>query len=111
MVEQIVVEEVKEEAPKKGEGEEEEEEAEEQPPENEEEAKVPKWNPKDFKWTITNGHAKNLPQLFRDYMRGRGQFEEKDWKTFQSNTHNEAAMKALDEFCQKVAEESNNQGG
>ena len=67
-----MVEETKEEAPKKGEGEEEEEEAEEAPPEDPEEAKAPQWNPKDYKWTITNGHAKNLPQLFRDCKGGGG---------------------------------------
>ena len=112
MVEQIVVEETKEEAPKKGEGEEEEEEAEEAPPEDPEEAKAPQWNPKDYKWTITNGHAKNLPQLFRDCKGGGGtRFEDKDWKTFQSSTHNEAAVKALDEFCQKFSDEGNNNQG
>lgn len=61
MVEQIVVEEAKVEAPKKGEGEEEEEEEENKQEEEAEEAKAPSWNPKDFKWTITNGRSKNLP--------------------------------------------------
>lgn len=110
MEEQIVVEEVKEEAPKKGEGEEEEEEEEAQPPEEGEEAKAPQWNPKDYKWTITNGKSKNLPQLFRDYMGNRCNFEEKNWKTYQSRDHSDAAVKSLDEFCQKISDEGNNQG-
>lgn len=107
MEEQIVVEEVKEEVKQKGEGEEEEEEQEEAAPEEGEEAKAPTWNPKDFKWTITNGRSKNLPQLFRDYMGNRCNFEDKNWKTYQATSQNDAAVKALDEFCSKITEEGN----
>ncbi len=32
--------------------------------EEEEEKKVPKFKPEDYRWTITDGHPKNLPQLF-----------------------------------------------
>ena len=88
MLEQIIVEEVKvKEVTQKGEGEEDEEEADEPPPEDGEEAKVPSWNHKDFKWTITNGHSKNLPQLFRDYKGSQDGFEEKNWKTYQAASH------------------------
>lgn len=107
MVEQIVVEEVKEEVKQKGEGDEDEEEADEPPPEDGEEAKAPSWNPKDFKWTITNGHSKNLPQLFRDYKGNQGSFEEKNWKTYQSASQSDAAVKALDEFCSKISDADN----
>ena len=55
--------------PEKKEGEEgEEEQPEEAPPAEEEgDAAKPKWDPSEFKWTITNRCAKNLPQVFRDY--------------------------------------------
>ena len=36
-------------------------EIEEPPAEEAEEPKAPKWNPADFKWTVTNRRAKNLP--------------------------------------------------
>ena len=46
----------------KVEGEEgEEEEAEPAPVEEEGDAAKPKWDPSEYKWTITNRRAKNLP--------------------------------------------------
>ena len=104
-IEEKVEEEVKEVAPKTGDDE-------EDPAENQSAAgddkKVPSWKPTDYKWTVTNGKSKNLPQLFRDYMGNRANFEEKNWKSTGCGTHAEAAVKALDDFCERIAEESGN---
>ena len=43
-------------------------------------------------------------------MGNRCTFDDKNWKAYQTNSHNDAAVKALDEFCQKVTDEGNNQG-
>ena len=105
MIEQPVFEEVKKpEEKKEGEG---DEEGGDEPPaeEGEGEAKAPKWKPTDYKWTVTNGKAKNLPQLFRDYMGNRCNFEEKNWSAYQAISHHDAAVKALDEFCRNIIEE------
>ena len=72
-----------------------------------EEKKAPAWKSTDYRWTKTNGRAKNLPQLFRDYMGNRCNFEDKNWKTYGVNVHQEAAVKALDEFCLKITDEGN----
>lgn len=29
------------------------------------------WKPTDYRWTLTNGKARNLPQLCRDYRSGK----------------------------------------
>lgn len=43
------------------------EEAEAEPAaDDDEEKKLPKWEPRDYKWTKTDRRAKNLPQIFRD---------------------------------------------
>lgn len=102
MIQEPVEEEKKEEVVK-AEGEDDEEAAPEENNEDGEKA-APKWKPTDYKWTITNGKSKNLPQLFRDYMGNRCNFEEKNWKTYQATSHGDAAVKALDEFCEKIAE-------
>lgn len=105
MVSEAEQEEVKEAAPK-AEG----VEGEEAPPEEEanpEEQKAPAWNPKDFKWTKTNRCARNLPQLFRDSFGAKCNFDDKNWKTYQANSHGDAAVKALDEFCSKVTDDAN----
>ena len=98
------VEEVKEEVKAPAEG----EEPPEDPPAEEEEggAKKPTWKSTDFRWTVTNGKSKNLPQLFRDYMGNRANFEEKNWKAYGATSHGDAAVKALDEFCQRITDES-----
>ena len=71
MIEMPVVEETKEEVKVDGEG----GEGEEAAPEGEEgEAKKPAWKHTDYKWTVTNGNSKNLPQLFKDYMGLRANF-------------------------------------
>jgi len=36
----------------------------------------------------------------------RAAFDEKNWKTTGASSHGDAAVKALDKFCQKVTEES-----
>jgi len=51
----------------KVEGDEDEEDEPAAAEEDDEEKKVPAFKPEDYKWSVTNGHSKNLPQLFRDY--------------------------------------------
>ncbi len=77
--EKVVEEEKKEEVKPVGEGEEEEA----APEEGEE--KKPSWNPKDYRWSITDGKPNNLPQLLREYMGNSCKFEEKNWKAYQVN--------------------------
>jgi len=89
---------------KKPEGEEEEAAAPEEPAEGE--PVKQKWKSNNFRWTVTNGKPKNLPQLFRDYMGNRASFEEKNWKATGATSHGDAAVKALDEFCDRVSSES-----
>lgn len=70
-----------------------------------EEKKVAEFNPRKFKWTITNGKSKNLPMMLRDG-RDTWSFEEKNWKVMGCNSHADATVKSLDEFCGKVADDS-----
>lgn len=107
MIDEPAEEEVKQVAPK-AEG----VEGEEPPPEEdaaaaEGEPKTVAWNPNDYTWTKTDRCARNLPQLFRDCFGTKCSFEEKNWKTYQANSHGDAAVKALDDFCEKVTEDSN----
>ena len=44
------------------------------------EKKAPAWKPTDYRWTVTNGRPRNLPQLCRDYMGNKFQEEVKNWK-------------------------------
>jgi hypothetical protein len=90
-----------------GEGEGEEPPAAEEPAEGDE-AKKPKWKATDYRWSVTNGQSKNLAQLFRDYMGSRANFEEKNWKTTGATSHGDAAVKALDDFCERISDESGN---
>ena len=73
------------------------------------EPKKPKFNPKEFRWSLTNGRSKNLPILFRNTKSGNvsktTNFDEKNWTAYQATSHGDAAVKALDEFCQKINEE------
>jgi hypothetical protein len=71
--------------------------------ETEEPAK-PKWNPAEFKWTVTNRRAKNMPQLFRDYKGINCLCEEKPSTSF-ADMKEDAVTKSLDEFCQRVLED------
>jgi hypothetical protein len=41
-------------------------------------------------------------------MGNRCNFEEKNWRAYQASSHGDAAVKALDEFCEKITDESNN---
>ena len=106
MVSEPEQEEVKQEAPKaEGEG------GDEPPADDDaaaaEEKKAPTWNPKDYKWSNTDRCARNLPQLFRDCFGSKCSFEDKNWKSYQANSHGDAAVKALDEFCEKVTDDAN----
>ena len=93
----------------------------EEPDANAAEAAKPKWKHTDYRWTDTNGKTKNLAQLFRDLKGdaaarraactdeskdvGGAFFEEKNWKNTGSTSHGDAAVKALDEFCERITEE------
>jgi hypothetical protein len=101
-----VEEEVKEEKPAPAEGEDEEQQ--EEPPAEDGEPKVAAWKPTDYKWTVTNGRPRNLPQLCREYMGNRFNPDVKNWKAYQVATHNEAVVCALDELCQRLSGEAAN---
>lgn len=104
-VEEPVEEEVKEEQPKPAEG----EDAPEEPPAEEEGApKAPAWKSTNYRWTVTNGRPRNLPQLCRDYAGNRFNPDTKTWKHYQVATHHEAVTRALDEFCARLTDENNN---
>lgn len=75
-------------------------EVEDAPPEEEEPPK-PKWNPAEFKWTVTNRRAKNLPQLFKDYKGINCLCDEKTAESFGPDP----VTKSLDQFCQRVLED------
>jgi len=85
---------------------EEEEGEEEQPPaeEEEEEKKKPKWNPAEYKWTVTDRRAKNLPQLFRDY-KGINCLCEIKPASEVSKDQSTAVTKSMDDFCSRVMDE------
>ena len=103
------MEEVKQAAPRTDGGDDEEGEKEDSAPGGD--PKVPKWNHKDYRWSVTNGRSKNLPILFRNTKGGvvgkTSSFEEKNWKSFGKNSHGDAAVQALDEFCSKINLEGN----
>ena len=67
--------------------------------------KAPAFKPEQYQWTITNGQAKNLPQIFLG-VKGRAQaiHEVKTAEQFSSSQY-EAISRSLDEFCQKVVNE------
>lgn len=62
------------------------------------------WRARDHQWTITNKHAKNLPQLFRDFKGINCLCEDKKSKEF-GDGEKEAVTKALDEFAARVIED------
>ena len=96
---------VKEEPKKRQTNEEGEEEAEEEPAaEEDEEKKKPKWNPAEYKWTVTDRRAKNLPKLFRDYKGINCLCEIKPAADF-SAAYVEAVTKSIDDFCSRVMDE------
>lgn len=76
--------------------------AEAPPADDGDEPKAPVFNPADFKWTITNGCARNLPQLFKDFKGQNCCLEEKASGSF-DDVAQEAVSKSLDEFCARVA--------
>jgi len=80
----------------------------EQPPAEEEgeEAAKPKFNPADFKWTITNKVSKNMPQVFRDFKGANCVVEEKSSASF-ADVAAEAISSSLDQFCQRVIADHN----
>jgi len=85
-----------------------EEEPPEEPPAEEEdgEKKPPAFKPEDYKWTISNRKAKNLPQLYIG-MKGINTLHEvKEAKDFDSVQAN-AISKCLDEFCARLQDSDN----
>jgi len=93
------VEEVKAEAAP-AEGDEEAAPAEEAPPAEEEGAK-PKWNPKDFQWTITNRKSKNLAMVYRDYTGASFHSVCKKAEEYGDSSVDQIS-EALKDFCQTV---------
>ena len=82
----------------------------EQPPAAEPEGEGEKktaWNPADFKWTITDKRAKNLPQLFKDLKGAHAHFEDRNAENFRGSK-NEAIANYIDEFCYRLIDEKNN---
>lgn len=69
----------------------------EEPP-AEGEKKVPDFKPENYKWTVSNKQATNLPQLF---LKCKGAVATHDKKTAEqfSSSQYEAISKSLDEFC------------
>lgn len=98
--EEVVVKEAK---PAGEEGEEEEE----QPPaaEEEEGEKVEKFDPKKFTWTITNRESKNLLTLFTNLRSINALPDLRDAENY-SKQHYQAVTQSLDEFCNRIVEES-----
>lgn len=85
-----------------GEGEEEDAQAPAEP--EADEAKKSKFNPADFKWTITNRHAKNLPQLFRDHKGAKFVADERS-TSGSKNSKSELIANCIDDFCARLFEE------
>lgn len=46
------------------------------------EEKPVKFNPAEFKWTVTNRRAKNMPQLFKDFKGSKGKLETRPSDSF-----------------------------
>lgn len=85
----------------RAEGEEGEAEAEPEPPAEEEASKGPKFDPSEFKWTVTDKRTKNLPQVFKDF-KGINCHAEMQKSDFFSTQTYEAISKCLDEFCERL---------
>lgn len=80
--------------------------AQEEAPAEEEAEKAPKFNPADFKWTITNKVSKNMPQVFKDFKGANCLIEEKSSASF-ADVAAEAVTMALDAFCGRVLADHN----
>lgn len=87
-----------------GEGEEEDAQAPAEP--EADETKKSKFNPADFKWTITNRHAKNLPQLFHDHKGAKFVADERS-TIGSKNSKSELIANCIDDFCARLFEEGN----
>lgn len=79
----------------------------EQPPAEAEpeegEKKAPAFNPAEYRWTVTDRRAKNLPQVFKDFKGINCMCEETASESY-STTSSEAVTKCLDDFCQKMVD-------
>jgi hypothetical protein len=76
-------------------------------PEADGEAKAPKFNPAEFKWTVTNRRARNLPQVFNDFKGITCICEEKPAESFGESAI-DAVTTSLNLFCSRVIYESTN---
>lgn len=64
-------------------------------------SKGPKFDPSEFKWTVTERRAKNLPQVFKDFKGINCNTELKKAESFSTQTF-EAISKCLDDFCDRL---------
>lgn len=70
------------------------------------EDKKPKFNPAEYKWTITNKVSKNMPQVFKDFKGANCIVEEKSSASF-ADVQQEAVTLALDAFCSRILADHN----
>lgn len=67
---------------------------------------VKKFDPTQFKWTITNKSSHNLPQLFKDF-KGAACVIEEHASSKYSDVSQEAVVKSMDEFCASILKNHN----
>jgi hypothetical protein len=105
--EEFPVSEKPDEKPKLLEGEEDEEEAPVDIPGEDEEGdgKKPKFNPKEYQWTVTNGNPKNLLTIF-SHVKNIYALPDHREATSYSERPAEAVTASLDDFCGRVVEET-----
>jgi len=70
-----------------------------------EEGKKPKFNPKDFQWTVTNGCPKNLLTVFSDVKNINALPDLREATSYSERT-GDAVTQSLDDFCGRVVEET-----
>ena len=85
---------------KKPVGEGEDEEAAEEPPAEDADDGKPKWDPKNFKWTVTNRNSKNLAQIFVKCKGPKGVHEVKQSNEFGVSRGNQIGG-SIDQFINK----------
>jgi hypothetical protein len=74
-------------------------------PEADGEVKAPKFNPAEFRWSVTNRHARNLPQIFNDFKGVTCISEEKPAESF-GESATDAVTTSLNLFCSRVIYEA-----
>jgi hypothetical protein len=71
-----------------------------------EEGAKPKFNPKDFQWTVTNGFPKNLLTIFSHVKNINALPDLREASSYSEKSTNEAVTNGLDDFCGRVVEET-----